>query len=305
MRLPPWRHLQPGPKRVPDDGAVSALRWYRVDLERRGLLPRSIDKREACLRSFARWLDPRGLLDAVPGDVELFLDKRRTSDGHTIDPRTRYHWISDIHSFYAWAAAQELVVSDPTSRIVRPKIRRTVPRPIDRSDLDFAIRAANRPMKAMLCLAAFGGLRVSEIAGLRREDVIVPNRLIHIQDGKGAKSRILPLHHATLAALERMPMPASGPVFLRPMGGRYPSADLSRAMNQHLSDLEIDATAHQLRHWFATEVYAETHDLRMTQELLGHSHPSTTAGYVAYSRADAAAAVGSLRVPVRDALRHD
>jgi len=45
---------------------------------------------------------------------------------------------------------------------------------------------------------------------------------------------------------------------------------------------------------FATEVYASSRDIRVTQELLGHSDPSTTAGYIAYSHVDAAAAVRSL-----------
>jgi integrase/recombinase XerC len=49
-------------------------------------------------------------------------------------------------------------------------------------------------------------------------------------------------------------------------------------------------------HWFGTEVYANTHDIRVTQELLGHQSPNTTAGYVAYSHVAAAEAVGSLRL---------
>ena len=58
----------------------------------------------------------------------------------------------------------------------------------------------------------------------------------------------------------------------------------------------INATAHQLRHWFASEVHGACHDIRVTQELLGHSDPSTPAGYISYSAIDAAAAGGSLRI---------
>jgi integrase len=58
----------------------------------------------------------------------------------------------------------------------------------------------------------------------------------------------------------------------------------------------INATAHQLRHWFGSEVYANTHDIRVTQELLGHSSPAVTAGHVAYSSVDGAAAVASLKL---------
>ncbi len=50
-----------------------------------------------------------------------------------------------------------------------------------------------------------------------------------------------------------------------------------------MADHGIPATAHQLRHWFATEVYRRTSDLRLVQELLGHSDISTTALYVKLS----------------------
>ena len=58
-------------------------------------------------------------------------------------------------------------------------------------------------------------------------------------------------------------------------------------ISAYLHEHGIDATARQLRHWFGTEVYAAGHDIRVTQELLGHSDPSTTAGYIAYSHVDA------------------
>lgn len=89
-------------------------------------------------------------------------------------------------------------------------------------------------------------------------------------------------------------MPKNGALFIRPRGGRHLPYTVGIAISRYLKELGIDATAHQLRHWFATEVYAHGHDIRVTQELLGHSDPSTTAGYVAYSHIDAGAAVRSL-----------
>jgi integrase len=80
------------------------------------------------------------------------------------------------------------------------------------------------------------------------------------------------------------------------MGGRHLPETVSIAIREHLRGLGIDATGHMARHWFATEIYAKTHDLRMTQELLGHAHTQTTAGYVAWSPANAAAAIGSLKI---------
>lgn len=52
----------------------------------------------------------------------------------------------------------------------------------------------------------------------------------------------------------------------------------------------------QLRHWFGTRFYGETKDLRLTQEVMGHATPVSTAGYAAFSQADAIVAVRALRV---------
>ena len=66
--------------------ATELLRLHRLAQDRRGIQPNSIEKREQYLRAFARWLDPRGLLDASRQDVELFLDKRRTCLLYTSGP---------------------------------------------------------------------------------------------------------------------------------------------------------------------------------------------------------------------------
>ena len=95
---------------------------------------------------------------------------------------------------------------------------------------------------------------------------------------------------------DSQPMPKTGYLFRRLRGGPYSPNWLSACVSRYLKEMGINATAHSMRHWFASEVYANCHDIRVTQELLGHSDPSTTAGYIAYSHVDAAAAVGSLRI---------
>jgi site-specific recombinase XerD len=274
------------------------LRRYRLDQERRGLLPSSIEHSGTRLRAFARWVEPdRVLFDATREDVETFLDARRTRDGRKLNSRTRYYWLAILHGLYEWAAAEGLTDTDPTARIVRPKQRRVLPRPIGDEDLELAIRTSTAQMRAMLALAAFAGLRVQEIAGLDRDDVIEAKGLIRVRRGKGATERIVPLHPDVLAALRCVPMPKTGAIFVRPRGGRFTGNRLSVVIAAYLREQGIDATAHQLRHWFATAIYASSKDLRVTQELLGHSDPSTTAGYVAYSHVEAAAAVSALSLP--------
>jgi integrase/recombinase XerC len=277
--------------------ATELIRGHRLAQERRGNLPSSIDKRETCLKAFARWLEPRGMFDAMRPDVERFLDQRRTRDGKKINPRTRYGWIAHLHAFYAWAIDDELTDNDdPTARITRPKQRRTLPRPIGDDDLVLAIRAARPEMRAMISLAAFTGLRCAEIAELQRDDIIEAKGLIRIRHGKGDKERIIPLHPDVMEALRMLPMPKTGYLFNRPRGGRYSANWMSATINRYLHAVGINASAHMCRHWFGSEIYANTLDIRTTQELMGHSDPSTTAGYIAYSHVAAAAAVSGLRL---------
>lgn len=65
----------------------------------------------------------------------------------------------------------------------------------------------------------------------------------------------------------------------------------------YLHGVGIEATMHQLRHWFATKTYRASKDIRVVQELLGHSSPTVTAVYAAFAPEDAVAAVRALTLP--------
>jgi hypothetical protein len=69
------------------------LTAHRIHQERRGNLPRSIEKREGSLQSFAHWLEPRTLLEATKNDIETFLDTRRGRQTRALNTKTRYHWL--------------------------------------------------------------------------------------------------------------------------------------------------------------------------------------------------------------------
>lgn len=228
---------------------IDAFRRYRVHQERCGNLPKSIVSRQGHLRSFARYLEPRTIFEGTRDDIYTFLDARRARDGRALNSKARYSWISDFHAFYEWAVNEELVALDPTLTVVRPKIRRTLPRPIDDGELADALRRAPPQMRAILSLEAYQGLRCQEIAGIERDDVLEAKGLLRVVKGKGGHERILPLHPEALAALRCLPMPRDGVLFSRPMGGRFKPSDMSVAIRKYLREVGIQASAHQLRHW--------------------------------------------------------
>lgn len=258
-------------------------------LHRRGLADDTIAIRRRKLEMFNRDV---GLLHASAEDVDDFLDRRHGRDGPLSD-RARYAWVSHLHGFYAWAIDFGHLRTDPTRQVIRPRMKPALPRPIPTADLALALEMATPSMRAWLTLMAFAGLRCVEVARLDVDAILWDDHLLRVH-GKGDKERLVPMHPEVRRLLQSIPRPRRGRVFQRPRGGGYPPAQVSREVSVYLDSLGIAATAHQLRHWFGTNLYRACHDLRVVQEMMGHASPTTTAIYADWSREEAFAAVGKL-----------
>lgn len=278
--------LPPGDTDQQSGDTLSLVTQWAVAQRRRGVLESSISSRCARIRRFEAY---KPLNQAERQDVEKFLDGRK------LGARTRYLYLSDLHCFYTWAVDEDLLTHDPTRRIVRPKLRTHLPRPIGANDLSVALDLALPTMRAILELMAFEGLRCAEVSNLDRESILntaePPMLLVR---GKGDKERLIPLRDRVFVALRLHGLPRTGAVFTSSVGTRIPAARISREVAVYFDELGIDSTGHQLRHFFATRAYAAVSDLRVVQTLLGHSSPTTTAVYVAFSSARAIEAVQSI-----------
>lgn len=266
------------------------IQAHQRDQHRRGLGPLTIDARARMVRLFGGWLGDLDVLAASTEDVEAFLDARK------IGPKARYTYLSNLHVFYAWAVHAGRAETDPTADIIRPKVHPGFPRPIADADLDQALTMAGAETRLILALAAFEGMRCCEIARLVREDVHDDREPpVIIARGKGDKPRVIPLHPDVAAALVRLPAPRKWPILRSETGRPLPSWKVSATGNGFLHGIGLDATMHQLRHWFGTSLYSTSgRDLLMVKELMGHSSMTTTTIYAAYDRANAPEAVTAL-----------
>lgn len=259
--------------------------WLR-DHKRRNLSAGTIEKRASAARRLAAYAK-KPLIDCTREDIEAWVDARPR-----LSARTRYGEISHIAAFFRWAILEGHTEVDPTVRVSRPKVRNGLPRPIATSDLRHAIeQAPTAELRAMLKLAAYAGMRCAEISALEvgdlHENHEPPVMLVH---GKGNRERIVPLHPDIVAALRAHGLPRTGPVF-----PQRPPWRVSHLLREHLLACGVQASGHQLRHWFATTTYEISGgDLRMVQDLLGHSSPATTAIYTRWSRAKAMTVVEQL-----------
>lgn len=225
------------------------------------------------------------------------LELRDWLDGRKLSAKTRYAYISHLASFWRWALADERATKNPTLRLSRPRLRQGLPRPVPNKDLVILLeQAPSAELRAMVVLAAHAGLRCMEIAGLRADEILqhLEPPVLVITHGKGDKPRVIPISALTIETLRAFGVPSYGPLFRTDDGQPYAPWKVSHMLRTHIHNCGINASAHQLRHSFGTEVYRRSGDLRMTQELMGHSSPSTTAGYTAWAQDKAAGVVDTL-----------
>ena len=133
------------------------------------------------------------------------------------------------------------------------------------------------------------GLRISELCGLRAEDIDWSEQIVRVR-GKGKKERLVPIGEPALKAIQNYWSDAASS--RRPGRRRFFSrtqksarrcrrCNLSRRLKQYLviAGLDPSLTPHKLRHSYATHLLDAGADLRSVQELLGHAHLITTQVY--------------------------
>lgn len=197
-------------------------------------------------------------------------------------PESRASDLSHVRGFYRWALQEELLEVDPTVRLARPKVPPRLPNPMPQTDVDLALTAAPDRIRPWLFLAAFAGLRCSEIAPLRAEHLRFsgPVKVILVPVEKGGGMGAVSAPPILLEVLADLPR--RGYLFPRHDGqpGHTSGSLVSQLGNRYLHRLGIAHTMHSLRHWYGTETYqASGRDLRQTQQALRHRSVLSTQRY--------------------------
>ena len=206
---------------------------------------------------------------------------------------------STVKTFTAWAARRGLLASDPGARLQLPKARRTLPAVLRRDQAHDAMIAAksgaqqNDPLalrdRLIAELLYATAVRVSELCGLDIDDVDSSRRVLRVV-GKGNKQRTVPFGEPAADALQawlargRPPLATldSGPaLLLGARGGRLDPRQARTVVHQTVAAVggAPDMGPHGLRHTAATHLLEGGADLRIVQELLGHSSLATTQLY--------------------------
>src|SRR5215813_6252865 len=273
-----------------------AVKRHLKHLALQGMSPYTIRRREQALLRLAKSL-PVPLLEATPDQLYEWRAGMTNGNG------TIACYLSHVKMFYRWAADEGLIPANPVTAVPVPRLPKRYPRPIPEADLMHALALASpqSPIRLMLVLGGWCGMRAGEVAGLRVENLRMhdtpPVVIISAETAKGQRERIVELAPFVLAEIALARLPLSGHVFTDAHGQPFEPWFVSRMTNEHLRGSGTKSTFHCLRHRFASLLYQGTLDLRLVSELMGHASQSTTANYAAFSRTGAAAAVASLPVP--------
>jgi integrase/recombinase XerC len=206
---------------------------------------------------------------------------------------------SAAKTFTAWATRRGLLPSDPATRLQMPKARRTLPAVLRQDQALDAMSAAKsgaaegdpvalRDLLIVELLYATG-IRVSELCGLDIDDVDTGRRLVRVL-GKGDKQRTVPFGEPAQVALtswlrDGRPALATGAsgraLLLGARGRRLGERQARTVVHQTIAvvDGAPDIGPHGLRHSAATHLLEGGADLRVVQELLGHTTLATTQLY--------------------------
>jgi integrase/recombinase XerD len=263
---------------------VTDLERWAAWMRAAGRSPRTIKTRLSGIETLSRHAGVTSVTAITAEHVTAWL-------GECEAPWTRCTYWVTVRCWVGWALAEGIICADPTARLAAPRTPKCVPRPVSDAVIRRLLDAGSTPhrTRTYIALAALAGLRVHEIAKVRGED-IEPAGWLFV-DGKGGTRCAIPLHPQLAAIAATMP-----PVdWWFPHNGSHVSGEwVSTCIRRALRAVGSNATAHQLRHSFGTAVLRSSHDLRVTQELLRHSSPASTAIYTQVADVDKVDAIRAL-----------
>ncbi|MFH1010181.1 MAG: site-specific tyrosine recombinase [bacterium] len=267
------------------------------------LRPLTLESYRRDLLEFSTWCEKESLDFDEVSPRRLMDYLQHLSIG--LSARSRARHLSSLRGFLRWRISTGRGRSDPTSGLKGPKMPFRLPDVLSVSQVENLIGAVagDEPVslrdRAMLEVAYGCGLRVSELVGLRRKDLLLDRGALLVR-GKGGRQRMVPIGGCAARALSAwlsqgrphirrqkkgnlVPLSARAgdSVFLNQRGLPLSRMGFWKILRHYLDKVGIKghASPHTLRHSFATHLLEGGADLRVVQELLGHASLATTEIY--------------------------
>ena len=254
-------------------------------MKRRNVSPNTVKNYLSGLKHFVLWLDVP-IEDVTYRKITEYIDELL---GKRLRPKTINCYLNTVCQFYHYLSDEEGIhVVNPVRKPNIMKLPRGLPKHL--KDEHIAVLFQNlkgRRDNAMFTLMLRCGLRVEEVAHLSLGNIDLKRRTLLIQDGKGAKDRIVYISNDALRALleyirvraaskaRKVFLVEKGPYTGQPLSIR----GIQKRMEYYARRTSLKISCHHLRHTMATQMLNADADLSTIQDLLGHNSIRTTQRY--------------------------
>ncbi|WP_440053745.1 site-specific tyrosine recombinase XerD [Pseudoalteromonas sp. T1lg65] len=260
-----------------------------------GLSENTIAAYRSDLEKFEHFITEQGdakqILEVTSQDIEQYL-AYRVDKG--LKSKSNARAISALKRFYLYWVREKQIEQTPLATIAQPKTTQSLPKTLSEQEVEDLLSApdCDDPLglrdKAMLELLYATGLRVSELVGLRMEQINLRQAVVLVR-GKGGKERLVPMGEEALHWIEQFLKKGRSLLVKHATDFVFPSKrgiGMTRQTFWHrikhyaiLANVKSPLSPHTLRHAFATHLLNHGADLRVVQMMLGHSDLSTTQIY--------------------------
>ena len=262
----------------------------------RGVAKNTIAAYRRDLRRYLDYLQDRGI-ESIDQITEMTVQdfSTRLVSKHGLSATSVARVLAGVRGLHKYWLLENLTKADPSATVKPPKAPRRLPKAITVAQVEDLLNAVSGddPVavrdRAILELLYATGARITEVVSLDLDDLVDPTLLRVL--GKGSKERIVPVGRFAQSALEaylvrtRPLLAVNGKgtpaLFLNQRGGRLSRQSAWQIIHDaaETANLPGEISPHTLRHSFATHLLEGGADVRVVQELLGHSSVATTQIY--------------------------
>jgi len=282
------------PAPMDDEPLQKFLNYLAVE---KGLARNTIDSYERDLRKYLDYTAAIKPEDITQSDVTAYLASM-TESGLAAPSRARC--LAALRGFHKFLLTDGLATNDPTMNVETPRGWKRLPKAISTGAVDLLLGQPDRNTaigmrdKAMLEILYATGLRVSELVGLKHQDINLERGFLRVM-GKGSKERVVPLGESAADVLQEYLANARRFLLGNSESDYLFISSRHRAITRQMfwerikyyafkAGIAGTVSPHTLRHSFATHLLDNGADLRAVQAMLGHSDISTTQIYTHVSR---------------------
>lgn len=257
----------------------------------KGLSENTLEAYRRDLLSFFDFCGDKDIAEIQRTQVNSFV---RNLHEQKYSPTSVMRKIASLRSFFKWACTNEKSQTNPTLTLEQPKIPQKLPKVITLDEINEILNQKLSKLHRVIVELLYGcGLRVSELVNLKINDYDLNGKYLTCT-GKGSKDRIVPLGKKAIKAIkEYLPEREfylqkfnlqTKKLLVNEKGKLVTRQEVYTFIHEQGKILHKAISPHTLRHTFATHLLENGADLRVVQELLGHSDVATTQLYTHISK---------------------